>query len=42
MEVVHKTQFEKSEATEDFNWLFVDGKPELLGYHISSNALITD
>ena len=30
MEVIHKTQFEKSEATEDFNWLFVDGKPELL------------
>ena len=42
MEVVYKTQFEKSEATEDFNWLIVNGKPELLGYNINSIGLIAD
>jgi uncharacterized protein DUF4019 len=42
MQVTFKTQFEKSEGTEDFNWLFVDGKPQLLGYNIRSMGLITD
>jgi hypothetical protein len=42
MQVSFKTRFEKSEAIEDFNWLMVDGKPELLGYNIRSNALITE
>lgn len=37
----YKTTFEGGEATETFTFRIADGKPELLGYNISSMELMT-
>ncbi len=38
----YETSFEKGDAQEDFTWRIQEGKPLLLGYHVSSPLLLTD
>jgi hypothetical protein len=39
--LVYNTTFQRGDGAEEFLWHMRDGKALLLGYHITSNALIT-
>lgn len=39
--LIYDTSFDGGNSTEQFAWRTRDNQPALIGYHISSNALIT-
>ncbi|MDB5678704.1 hypothetical protein [Sphingomonas bacterium] len=42
LELVYDTKFDKGDGVEQFIYRLVDGKTVLIGYHVNSNALMTN